>query len=175
MIKYWHRLKTKMNDESLISSFLKISEKDETNGHTNWLSTVRFILNYCDLDNVWLNPYATSTGKLARHFRKVLRDKFTEFFKDKLSNPISSDVRKNLTLTNGKNTRTNHSGGNKLRTYNLGKQDFSMEPYLLVIKNKKNRRNIIKLRYGNHDLAIETGRLKKYPLRKEHVQDARTK
>ena len=24
MIKYWHRLKTKMNDESLISSFLKI-------------------------------------------------------------------------------------------------------------------------------------------------------
>ena len=139
MIKYWHRLKTKMNDESLISSFLKISEKDENNGHTNWLSTVRFILNYCDLDHVWLNPYATSTGKLARHCRKVLRDKFTKFFKDKLSNPISSDVRKDLTLTNGKNT-----GTNKLRTYNLVKQDFSMEPYLLVIKNKANRRNICK-------------------------------
>ena len=137
MIKYWHRLKTKMNDESLISSFLKISEKDENNGHTNWLSTVRFILNYCDLDHVWLNPYATSTGKLARHCRKVLRDKFTKFFKDKLSNPIFSDVRKNLTLTNGKNTRTNHSGGNKLPTYNLVKQDFSMEPYLLVIKIKR--------------------------------------
>ena len=164
MIKYWHRLKTKMNDESLISSFLKISEKDETNGHTDWLSTVRFILNYCDLDHVWLNPYATSTGKLARHCRKVLRDKFTKFFKDKLSNPISSDVRKNLTLTNGKNARTNHSGGNKLRTYNLVKQDFSMEAYLLVIKNKENRRNICKLRCGNTDLAIETGRLKKIPL-----------
>ena len=175
MIKYWHRLKTKMNDESLISSFLKISEKDETNGHTNWLSTVRFILNYCDLDHVWLNPYATSTGKLARHCRKVLRDKFTKFFKDKLSNPISSDVRKNLTLTNRKNARTNRSGGNKLRTYNLVKQDFSMEAYLLVIKNKENRRNICKLRCGNHDLAIETGRLKKYPLKKEYVQDARTK
>ena len=71
-----------MNDESLISSFLKLSEKDENNGHTNWLSTVRFILNYCDLDHVWLNPYATSTGKLARHCRNVLRDKFTKFFKD---------------------------------------------------------------------------------------------
>ena len=109
-------------------------------------------------------PYATSTGKLARHCRKVLRDKFTKFFKDKLSNPISSDVRKNLTLTNGKNARTNRSGGNKLRTYNLVKQDFSMEAYLLVIKNKENRRNICKLRCGNHDLAIETGRFKKIPL-----------
>ena len=127
-----------MNAESLISSFLKMSEKDESNGHTNWLSTVRFILNYCDLDHVWLNPYATSAGKLAQHCRKVLRDKFTKFFKEKLSNPISSDVRKDLTLTNGKNARINHSGGNKLRTYNLVKQDFSMEPYLLVIKNKEN-------------------------------------
>ena len=164
MIKYWHRLKTKMNDESFISSFLNISEKDENNGHTNWLSTVRFILNHCDLVHVWLNPVATSTGKLAWHCRKVLRDKFTKFFKDKLSNSISSDVRKNLTLTNGKHTGTNHSGGNKLRTYNLVKQDFSMEPYLLMIKNKENRRNICKLGCGNHDLAIETGRLKKLPL-----------
>ena len=164
MIKYWHRLKTKMNDESLISSFLKISEKHETNGHINWLSTVRFILNYCDLDHVWLNPYATSAGKLAQHCRKVLWDKFTKFFNDKLSSPISLDVRKNLTLTYGKNARTNHSGVNKLRTYNLVKQDFSVEPYHLVIKNKKNRRNICKLRCGNHDLAIETGRLKKIPL-----------
>ena len=144
MIKYWHRLKTKMNDESLISSFLKISEKHETNGRINWLSTVRFILNYCDLDHVWLNPYATSAGKLARHCRKVLWDKFTKFFKDKLSSPISSDVRKNLTLTYGKNARTDHSGGNKLRTYNLVKQDFSMEPYLFVIKIKR-----IEEIYGN--------------------------
>ena len=161
MIKCWHRLKTKMNDESLISSFLKLSEKDENNDHTNWLSTVRFILNFCDLDHVWLNPYATSTGQLAWHCRKVLWDKFTKFFKGKLSNPISSDVRKNLTSTNDKNTRANHSGGNKLRTYNLVKQDFSLEPYLLMIKN---RRNIYKLRCGNHDLAIETERFKKIPL-----------
>ena len=39
-----------------------------------------------------------------------------------------------------------------------------MEPYLLVIKNKENRRNICKLRCGNHHLAIETGRLKKIPI-----------
>ena len=39
-----------------------------------------------------------------------------------------------------------------------------MELYLLVIKNKENRRNLCKLRCGNHNLAIETGRLKKIPL-----------
>ena len=39
-----------------------------------------------------------------------------------------------------------------------------MEPYLLVIKNKENRRSICKLRCGNHDLAIETGRFNKIPL-----------
>ena len=66
MIKYWHRLKTKMSDYSLVSSFLKLSEADENSGHINWLSTVQFILQYYKLGNVWLNPYTTSTGKLVR-------------------------------------------------------------------------------------------------------------
>ena len=76
MIKYWHRLKTKMSDNSLVSSFLKLSEADENSRHVNWLSTVKFILQYCNLGNVWLNPYTTSTWKLARQCKKVLQDKF---------------------------------------------------------------------------------------------------
>ena len=53
MIKYWHRLKTKMSDDSLISSFLKLSEANENSGHINWLSTVKFILQYCNLGGSW--------------------------------------------------------------------------------------------------------------------------
>ena len=81
MTKYWHRLKTKMSDNSLVSSFLKLSEADENSGHINWLSTVKFILQYCNLGNVWLNPYTTSVGKLARQCKKVLQDKFISFLR----------------------------------------------------------------------------------------------
>ena len=79
--QYWHRLKTKMSDNSLLSSFLKLSEADENNGHINWLSTFKFILQYCNLGDVWLNPCTTSVGKLARQCKKVLQDKFISFLR----------------------------------------------------------------------------------------------
>ena len=41
-----------------------------------------------------------------------------------------------------------------------------MEPYLLMITNKESRRKLSKLRSGNHDLAIETGRYKKQAVEK---------
>ena len=36
-----------------------------------------------------------------------------------------------------------------------------MEPYFHMITNKESGRKLSKLRYANHDLAIETGRYKK--------------
>ena len=127
----------------------------------NWLSTIKFILKYCNLERVWLNPNSISTGKLARQCKKVLQDKFIKFFKDKLSNPISSNATYN-TMNNQVSTISR--GGNKLRTYNSIKLGFSIEPYLLIIKDKEVRRSISKLRCGNHDLMIETGRYKKQPV-----------
>ena len=38
MIKYWHRLKTKLGNKSLIHSFLKLAETNEQKGYINWLS-----------------------------------------------------------------------------------------------------------------------------------------
>ena len=161
MIKHWHHLKTKMSDDSLVSSFLKLSEADENSGHINWLSTIKFILQYCNLGNVWLNPYATSTGKLARQCKKILQDKFIKFFKDKLSNHISSDVKRNINEVETDFDNSGARGSNKLRTYNLFKQKFFMEAYFLMITNKESGRKLSKLRCGNHDLAIETRRYKK--------------
>ena len=55
-------------------------------------------------------------------------------------------------------------GGNKLRTYNSIKLGFSIEPYLLLLKDKEVRQSISKLRCGNHDLMIKTGQYKKQPV-----------
>ena len=158
MIKYWHCLKTKMSDDSLVSSFFRLSEADENSGHSNWLSTVKFILQYCNLGNVLLNPYTTSTGKLAQKCRKILQDKFIKFFEDKLSNHISSDVKRNINEVESDFDNSGARGGNKLRTYNLFKQKFSMEPYLLMTTNKESRRKLSTL-----------GRLKQGVIKNKHL------
>ena len=103
---------------------------------------------------MWLNPNSISTGKWARRCKKVLQDKFIKFLKDRLSYPIFSNVTSNI-MNN--QALTVSRGGNKLRTYNSIKLEFSIEPYLLIIKDKEVRRSISKLRCGNHDLMIETG------------------
>ena len=110
---------------------------------------------------MWLNPNAISTEKLACQCKKVLQDKFIKFFKDKLSYPISSNVRCNI-MNN--QALAISRGGNKLRTYNSIKLGFSIELYLLIIKYKEVRRIISKLRCGNYDLMIKTGRYKKQPV-----------
>ena len=98
---------------------------------------------------------------MARQCKKVLQDKSISFFKDKLSNHISSDVKRNINEVETDFDNSGARGGNKLRTYNFSKQKFSMEPYLLTITNKESRRKLSKLRCGNQDLAIETGHYKK--------------
>ena len=132
-------MKTKLGNKSLIHSFLRLIETDEQKGYINWLSTVKFILKYCNLERVWLNPNAIFTGKLARQCKKVLQDKFIKFFKEKLSNPISSNVTCNI-MNN--QALAISRGGNKLRTYNNIKLGFSIEPYLLIIKDRGSKKYI---------------------------------
>ena len=98
---------------------------------------------------------------MVRQCKKILQDKFIKFFKDKRSNHISSDVKRNTNEVETDFDNSRARGGNKLRTYNLLKQKFSMEPYLLMITNKGSGRKLSKLRCGNHDLAIKTARYKK--------------
>ena len=47
--------------------------------------------------------------------------------------------------------------GNKLRTYSLFKQNFTMEKYL-QFGSRNQRRNLSKFRISNHKLEIEQGR-----------------
>jgi hypothetical protein len=49
-------------------------------------------------------------------------------------------------------------GGNKLRTYKLLKQQFTIEPYLLHIDNTVHRKTLTQLRLSAHNLNIESMR-----------------
>ena len=63
MIKYWHRIKTEVDNSSLIYKVVSFMENRESLGQHNWLSTIKFILHYCGVDDIWFNPH-TITGQL---------------------------------------------------------------------------------------------------------------
>ena len=71
------------------------------------------------------------------HCKELVRGKFIESWKCELN-----DLDKNPIL----------------RMYKLIKTDFSMEPYLNLIKEAKYRRSLTKLRFSSHNLEIERGR-----------------
>ena len=72
---------------------------------------------------------------------------------EKLADPTSSSTEIHV--------RKQPPGKNKLRTYNLIKTKYAIEPYLLCVANKGKRQSMSKLKCSNHSLAIETKRHKK--------------
>ena len=56
MIKYWHHIKTEVDSNSLVYKILSLMENKERLGQHNWMSTIKFILCYCGMEDVWLNP-----------------------------------------------------------------------------------------------------------------------
>lgn len=56
MIKYWHHIKTQIDSSTLICKAISFMEQRESQGQYNWLSTVKHILYYCGLQEIWLNP-----------------------------------------------------------------------------------------------------------------------
>ena len=57
-----------------------------------------------------------------------------------------------------RNSARSCTGGNKLRTYRLMKNDFHAEPYCFEIMSRKHRGSLAKFRSGTVPIKIETGR-----------------
>ena len=74
--------------------------------------------------------------------------------KDKVFNGYKEKWEEDLARNNG----LRESGGNKLRTYRLFKQDYKVEPYISYIRPKLQRSAFAKFRCGVAPLRIETGR-----------------
>ena len=78
-------------------------EHKERLGQHNWISTIKFILCYCGMEDVWLNPNIIKNGSLATKCNIILRQKFVEYWSSLLHSQQSS------ALNDNKNTNTKHS------------------------------------------------------------------
>ena len=86
-------------------------------GQHNWMSTIKFILCYCGMEDVWLNRNIIKNGSLATKCNIILRDNFFEYWSSQQSSALND------------NKNINTHGNNKLRTYCLIKGDYRIESY----------------------------------------------
>ena len=122
-------------------------ENNDKHEQYKWLSTVKFILELCELDYVWKDPDKIENSNLITKCFNSLVERYINFWQDRISNDESCCP-----------NRLQSNGDNKLRTYKLLKSDYKMEPYLYFIGDREIRRNLAKLRCSNHSLLIESGR-----------------
>ena len=64
-----------MDNSSLIYKVVFSMENRESLGQRNWLSTVEFILRYCGMEEIWLNPDTIKNGSVAPKCSVMLRSK----------------------------------------------------------------------------------------------------
>ena len=81
-----------------------------------------------------------------RQCKKIFQDKFMKFFKDKLSNHISSDIKRNINEVETDFENSGVRGGNKLRTYKLFEQKFSLKPLPPHDYQQKEWKKVIKIK-----------------------------
>ena len=110
-----------------------------------------FSLDYCSMNDIWLNPTKIKNDTIASKCCNVLMSKYVGFWNKMLQNTDSSSPKK-------KKSNIYTLGNNKLRTYCLIKSEYRMEAYLTSIANRTNRKMLAKLRCSNHPLLIEIGR-----------------
>ena len=136
-LKYWFVLTTKKGSSIVGESYTDIYESLPDHP-TSWTSCVKSLMHNFGLEEVWASQDSSKIGPVI--------DKFT-------LNVCRSYEAEWLELL-----KTGTKSGNKLRTYGQFKSQFSMENYVLHIKNTKARKLFTSLRISNHTLCIETGR-----------------
>ena len=84
IVQYWHRIVVKMKRNSLIYKVFDAVQEDDQNNHFNWMNTIRFLLNYCNLNNVWENPASIFTKPSGNKVKNCLQKYYVEYFKRKI-------------------------------------------------------------------------------------------
>ena len=72
MVQYWHRIAVKMKRNSLIYKVFNAVQEEYQDNHFNWMNTIRFLLNYCNLNRIWENPASISTKALGNKVKHCL-------------------------------------------------------------------------------------------------------
>ena len=99
-------------------------------------------LKLINFDHVWNNKGTMSEGKLISAVKKILQERYGNYFFSCLSGEKQ----------------------NKLRTYYKLKEEYKPETYTKLNIPKQYVRQLCKLRISNHNLHIEKGRYNKTPL-----------
>ena len=114
MMKCWHHIRTEVDHDTFIYKTLSVLQEGEANGQHNRLSSVKFILRYCGMGDIWLNPNKISSDSLGSKCDVILRNKYIEYWFNILDSTESSAV-------------NSSQGKNKLRTYSLIKKEYKIE------------------------------------------------
>ena len=101
------------------------------NGFRTWVTDELRLSQTYGVEN-----FDMDCNSFKKHCKELVRRKFFESWKCDLNDLYKEPI---------------------LRMYKLIKADFSMEPYLNLIKEAKYRRSLTKLRLSSHNLGIERG------------------
>ena len=142
-------IRTEVGHNTFIYNTLSLLQEGEAKGQHNWLSSVKFTLRYCEMEDIWLNPNKISSDSLGSKCNVILRNKYIEYWFNLLNSTESSAVQKKKNYSQGKN---------KLRTYSLIKKEYKIKDYLILVNNRDERKMLAKLRCSNYCLLIETGK-----------------
>ena len=114
MIKYWCYLVKENKSNKLLISSLNLASDMEKKNKDSWLSCIRMIFKYLELENLYKNYTNILTNKIMQIVKKKLSKIFIDQWKESL------------------NSETNKQGnmGNKLRTYRKFKNLFKFEENL---------------------------------------------
>ena len=135
LLSFWHRV-TQMPDNTLVKQAYIYSLENES-FQSEWIASVKFLLQYLGLENYFRNPSAVNKNQ----FKTVCKAKLKEIIVEQWDMYMD-----------------NIGDGNKLRFYKTFKNHFGREPYLDLLSDFQLRKIITKFRCSDHKLEIEKGR-----------------
>ena len=85
-VKYWHHIKTAYSKDSLVYEVISYMENNDEQEQYKWLSTVKFILELCELDYVWKDSDKIENSNLITKCFNSLVERYINFWQDRISN-----------------------------------------------------------------------------------------
>ena len=131
-IKYWLRLENSTDNVIVNNAMLCVKNENH-----EWLQNIKYILQLNGFGNRWNNPIVSHHAyidRFALSFRKRLEAQYIQFWDNKCKN---SELYNNVSFL---------------------KSDYSISPYLNVIKNPIVRSNFTKMRIGMSKFKFYTGK-----------------
>ena len=137
IIKYWVHIVNYSNNHVLNDAYVENCLLRESGSKNCWSYKFITMLKNVGLDNV--NPSDCNVSLIKSHTESIFISQWK-------------------IVVSYSNNDNNVSTGNKLRTLALFKGSFIYEPYLSIVQNKNERKELTRLRISAHKLAIESGR-----------------